>query len=1157
MLRIHTSHRTEVLLEALVRELSIERKGRSAFVPSQVVVPNKNIETYLRLGVAERLGIAVNLETRFLRRALAGLAEQALPGNRMADVRVIEGHLLAILHDDAALAAPELSRVRVYLDSAGREPDAMDRRRCQLAARLAHLFDEYAGSRPDMLAAWRTGKARRRGDRESWQRVLWLAALGPGGRLERQARADGLRLLPLDQLWNEAVAASPATFAGRTLHVFGLSYIGTTYHRMLERLARDSTVHLYVLNPCIEAIESWPGQPADLPTEEDLHPALSAWARPGRENLRLLAHLHGVSVEASFPRPPPTTLLSRLQIDIANRRAPQPPTLPTQLDGSLSVLPCPSLRRELEVVAAEIWGLLRRDSTLRACDIAVVVPESSKDVYLAQIPAVFHESCELPCNLTDLPPASSHGVADAIGRLLDLPFSSFTRKELLSLLTHPCLIARYPEATADQWQRLAHDLGIVRGADREDFEPAYLGRDLYTWEQGLRRLALGTVMDRANDDAPEPLSLHDESYLPGPGVDSGDDARLGFGLLASALIADARFASGRTGPRERPLIEWLDFVRGMIRTYIVVDEDDGSGQATVARFSAALDELGESGLGDTKVSYRVAAELARRALGDLPASRGHYLASGVTVASFVPMRAIPFRAVFVLGLGQSAFPRPPGRAELDLRGDDRLPGDVDQHEQDLYMFLEALLSTRDSLCLSYVSRDEITGDPLPPSPLVLELRTMLGRSYLSKALLARLFCDRLENRPPLRRYDDTPERRAVLPPAQAEHDAKVRREPTTFASHDEARVDANTLPDILDIPLWALRAFLTDPLQGSARFRLDLRPDEDEDVTEVEDEDFDTSRQLTSMLVRESMLAAIVAAQGTPPWERLDAEHGRRALAAELSAAGPSGLFRDASLRQEKAILRAWHARLPELWGQGAADCRSFQLVPDADPALLDALSRETRTVFLPSPGLQVTLPAGQDRTARQRTIRIVGETGLWTAAEAGTAHALAFTCRNSIAPKKLGAEDLRAFLDHVALAASTGAPSRPRAASAVFYAKKETSGLRPWPLGALSRDEALDYLARLCSDLLVGTRDEHGAATFAHPYLLPFEAVLAVQLGGAPVSEAVEKATRGRRLGEPPVRDAAVHYAPPTESEGRRMIESRFGLFFRLTGRVTGKEAE
>jgi len=39
-------------------------------------VPNRNVETYVRPGVAERLGIAANLETTYLRKLLARVAEQ-------------------------------------------------------------------------------------------------------------------------------------------------------------------------------------------------------------------------------------------------------------------------------------------------------------------------------------------------------------------------------------------------------------------------------------------------------------------------------------------------------------------------------------------------------------------------------------------------------------------------------------------------------------------------------------------------------------------------------------------------------------------------------------------------------------------------------------------------------------------------------------------------------------------------------------------------------------------------------------------------------------------------------------------------------------------------------------------------------------------------
>src|SRR5450759_5087040 len=157
VIRVVTSHRTEVLLDAFVRDISVERERKGAFAPLAVVVPNSNVEAYLRLGVAERLGIAANIKTTFLRKFLAGLALRAVPGARVADAESIEGHLLALLHDDALLAGADLAQVRGYLLAAGADRDAVDRRRCQLAEALARLFDEYASSRPEMLAAWKGG----------------------------------------------------------------------------------------------------------------------------------------------------------------------------------------------------------------------------------------------------------------------------------------------------------------------------------------------------------------------------------------------------------------------------------------------------------------------------------------------------------------------------------------------------------------------------------------------------------------------------------------------------------------------------------------------------------------------------------------------------------------------------------------------------------------------------------------------------------------------------------------------------------------------------------------------------------------------------------------------------------------------------------------
>jgi exodeoxyribonuclease V gamma subunit len=1177
VLRIHTSHRTEVLLDAFVRKLSEERQRTSGFSPVRVVVPNKNIETYLRLGVAERLGIAANLETTFLRKFLAGLAERAVPEARVVDAAVIEGHLLALLHDDDLLAKADLARVRGYLLAAGAERDAVDRRRCQLAAALAHLFDEYAGSRAEMLDLWQKGGRAGDSDLEIWQRALWLEIFGAGGRLERQGKDSGVRWLPLEALWTEAMRGSPTPYAGGIVHVFGLSYIATAYHRMLAQLAHKSEIHVYTLNPCREKLVELREGDELLATEAGMHPALALWARPGRENLRRLARVAGATFETDFPAGDATTLLHRLQTDIVNRRAPDAGEGPAELDASLRVLPCPSLRRELEVVAAEIWSLLREDPTLRACDVAVIVPEKSKDLYLAQLPAVFRESCELAHNVADAGVAGSHRAALAIALLVELPFSTFSRKDFLPLLTHPCLMARFPSATPEGWRALAAELGIVRGADRGDFTPAYLSRDLYSWDQGLARLALGAVADQPNADSSSPLSFGGDSYLPGPLVETDDADALGFGLLARSLIADARFASGRTGPRQRPLGEWLDFVRGLIGSYLVLEEDDGAGQAVVARFLAELDELAETGLGQCPVSYRVAAELAKRALGALPGSRGHYLASGVTVASFVPMRAIPFRAVFVLGLGQDAFPRSQGRHELDLREGQRLPGDVDGREQDLYMFLETLLSAREHLTFSYVSRDEITGDELPASPALLELRAILGRSYLDGAELARLFCDGREPRPKLRRYDDENRRRVFLPAAEAERRAKELGQAVAapVPAVASARKRLATLPAALFTPLARLlglsplghgkasppataikvslanlRRFLEDPLQASARFALGMREDDDEGVADVEHEPFDLDRLLLSSLMRKTMTGAVLAAQGTPAWEDLDAAHERQALAAELAGRSPAGVLRLASAAREKEILRGWREALPAVLGTGGTTCHTFRFVPNL--AANTEMAAGAPVVHCRAPSFEVTIPARADEPERLVAVTIVGETGLW--AQGAADRALCFTTRKKVAAYDLGKEDLGAFLEYAVLAAAGDEPARPGFASSLFHVAKGSAGQREKRFGPLSAADSRAYLRRLCAALVAGGRDSDGLPTAVHPYLLPHEAVLASRRNGTRVSEEIRKLSEAddrREAGfsstRGPVPEVTERFAPPSDAEAERMIEERFGLFFKL----------
>jgi exodeoxyribonuclease V gamma subunit len=1151
-----------VLVAMFIERLTRERASAGPFAPERLVVPNRHVESYLRLRIAEQCGIAANIESSFLRKTLAGIVESSLPGVRVADAAHVEGHLLALLHDEDFLAQPALAPVRAYLDAGGLDRDATDRRRCQLASVLSHLFDEYAVSRLPMIEAWAgqvPDAAKNDGDppAQLWQRNLWRAVFAGDGRLQKQFLATQIRTDRLSVLWDEAMAQTSPPFAGKTLHVFGLSYMAVGYHRMLATLGKASDVYVYSLNPCREEDLQPKATAASLADpfglSDEPHPLLRRWGRPGRESLRLLTAFPNVTVEADFPddkNDKASSLLHRLQSDVVNNRL---PAQTSGLDDSLRVLPCPSLRRELEVVAAEIWKLARKDPSLRLCDVAVVVPEASKDLYLAQLPAVFRESCNLPHTIADVPAATTHRVAEVIALLLRMPLSSFTRKELLPLITHPCLMARFPKATAEAWRELAHALGIVRGALRSDLDGTYVARDVFTWDQGLRRLALGVLVDAAPGKMPEPIKIGDEVILPGPGIASDDDEILGFGLLARSLLADARFAVSGGKTPARLLGEWLDFMRAMLGAYIVLDDGDTVGKAVLSQFLSALDNVSDLGLGACAISYRVAAELALRALESLPSHRGQYLAHGVTVASFVPMRAIPFRAVFVVGLGQSGFPRTTGGHELDLRAGERQAGDVDGREQDLYMFLETLLSARDHVTLSYVARDEITGDELPGSSVLLELRALLGQGMLAAGDVQRLFC---EDRPALRRYDDRDDRRALLPAAEAEHRAKelgdsrdtrgplatvVPRSDNTIASSPQANNDKSSP---LQIPLWALRRFLDDPLQGSARFRLGMRDDDGVSLADVEDEPFDLDKGTQTELVRATM-TDILGAPDLPDLPELGtvlAAYVRHAERVELSGQSPTGLFRTSGLALEKSLLAGWHALLPTILGSGPTACRKIRFISDSR-------TPETRTniVYQPMPVFTINVPgAGSNRGD---DVRIGGTTGL-----CGGGTLLGFTCRSGITAGGICREDLGAFLDYVAMTAAGIVPAPTGLRSAVFFVKEGRACVRVLEFAPLECGQARAYLAALCTDLLTGSLDDTGSATGIHPYLLPHEAVLASRQRRTTVSDEIAdlcakaEGERGRfssLFG--PVPAVLARYAALPEDQAQAMVERRFGLLFEL----------
>ena len=93
------------------------------------------------------------------------------------------------------------------------------------------------------------------------------------------------------------------------------------------------------------------------------------------------------------------------------------------------------------------------------------------------------------------------------------------------------------------------------------------------------------------------------------------------------------------------------------------------------------------------------------------------------------MRAIPFRHVCLLGMNDGDYPRTRHPLDFDLMAREYRPGDRSRREDDRYLFLEALLSARERLYISWVGRSINDNTERPASVLVGQLRDHLRAGW--------------------------------------------------------------------------------------------------------------------------------------------------------------------------------------------------------------------------------------------------------------------------------------------------------------------------------------------------------------------------------------------------------------------------------------------
>jgi len=824
-LKLYTSNRMEAL-SAILAELLRDEPLRDPLTAEVVIVQSRGMERWLSLELARRRGICAHIRFPFPIHFVYDVFRHTLgnlPETSPYDPAVLTWKIMELL--PRSLEGEAFQSLKYYLGSGG-----MNIRCYQLSARIAGVFNQYLLFRPEMIRRWEEG------EEDHWQAILWRD-------LVQSMESPHLAALQeaFFQCLRERTPAWPDM--PRRVSVFGVSALPPFHLKILAALAPAMEVNLFLMNP---SREYWHDIVSDreitritekrklygLSEGDDLHleqghSLLASLGTLGRDFFQLLND-YPFSENALFEEPGEENLLRTIQSDILNlrERGREEKMLLPDTDTSLLIHSCHSPMREIEILQDRLLSFFAANPGLKPGDILVMTPDIG--LYAPFIQAVFSLPADdprrFPFSIADRTIPQENPLIETFFRLLALHGSRFQASEVFDILAAPAVRERFSLSEADlhEIHHWLQDTGIRWGTDAASRgEMGLPPLPWNTWRAGLERLLLGYALT-----APQEGRLF-QGILPYNRMEGSVTDILGRFLNFTDLL----FRCVSALSEARTLRDWSEYLIDLSDNFFAATEERLRDVQVLRRSLHKLAELQELSEFPARIPLETVQAWLKENIAGQAFGAG-FLTGGVTFCALLPMRSIPFRIICLLGMGDDSYPRRSFTPGFDLTAKQPRPGDRSLRNDDRYLFLEAILSARDKLHISYVGQDIRDNSSRPPSVLVSELLDCIeeGFEFPQGEIRARLVIKH-----PLQAFSpayfgDNPQLFSYSP----EHGAAARR--AVGKREDPPALISAGLPEAGEewktVSLSALCRFFANPARYLLQERLGIRLEDDQAVLE-------------------------------------------------------------------------------------------------------------------------------------------------------------------------------------------------------------------------------------------------------------------------------------------------------------------------------------
>ncbi len=750
MFVIHQSNHIEILARQLSGEIA-GAPNANPFAEEVVLVQSPGMSQWLKIYLAGQLGVMGNVDFPLPSSFIWSLYKEMivdLPDQSAFNKLDMSWKLFSILplHLDDEAFLP----LKNYLAE-----DNNGLMLYQLSEKIADVYDQYLMYRPDWIGNWEAEEDEiKDGDYQQhpWQPILWRALKQHTSSLNQsdyhRANLHEVLLKRLADVFADKAEKVRHQLPER-LFIFGISALPRQQLYVFEQLAEHIDIHLMLFNPCahywgdivdvkqLAKVEARFKGKKHLPVVGENYmtvgnPLLASWGKLGRDYLEQLLEVEAEQTDY-FIEPEKTSMLSAIQSDIYNLsfRGQLDALTPEQSmgdegklavnanDDSLVFHSCHSPLREVEVLYDQLLLMLEQDDSLTPKDVIVMMPNVA--LYSPYIDAVFagSENNRIPYAISDKGFVLENPILNSFLQLLKLPDSRFSASELLDLISVPATIRAMDlvEEDIELVRNWINRVGIRWGIDSEHKQSLSLPDDeLNSWRFGLNRLLMGYAINN------ETLV---NGILPFTQVEGQNAETLGKLVRFIDILIDYRQRLAADGQ----INSKIDTVVELIEVFYQPDNNEEQAMNTIRKVLSDFAKQQTQQNCIKVISHKVFAYYLNYAFNDKGVGQ-RFLAGQVNFCTLMPMRSIPFKVICLLGMNDADYPRfvPPVGFDLMAAGQPR-KGDRSRRLDDRYLLLEALLSARDKLYVSYVGHSMQDNSEKIPSVLVTELKEYCEQAF--------------------------------------------------------------------------------------------------------------------------------------------------------------------------------------------------------------------------------------------------------------------------------------------------------------------------------------------------------------------------------------------------------------------------------------------